>query len=270
MAEPLVDPTPSKLDPPIIKIDSNGDVLLFLQRELKLLVSSKILSIVSPPFAAMLSDRYLEGQRSDGFTIPEIELPADDAIGTFRIISLIHHRQLDTEPTRPTEFLTMALLGQKYMCTAAIQYPLSEFLDEYLSDPKNDFLTRYIRYSDIKDLLDLLCVAYLTSAIRSFRKISATIVFAQAMEVAVFSGPHPEIEAVLTATVLGKLFFLPYLKEISRLSNFIVALERQKNVTHQRIYAELKNAGGDLSESKVKWPMASTYYTNTERCEANT
>lgn len=49
-------------EPKLLRICvAHGDIILLVNGKVRLLVSSVVMSIVSKPFAAMLSDKYMEG-----------------------------------------------------------------------------------------------------------------------------------------------------------------------------------------------------------------
>jgi len=115
-------------DSAVVVIDPKGDVVLGLNCsdvKKKLLVSSKILSMVSPVFAAMFSSRFKEGLHSvtPGSSL-EIPLPEDDAIAFETICNVVHyrHKHIPTEPSLE-ELMNIAIIADKYeLCETLCGY----------------------------------------------------------------------------------------------------------------------------------------------------
>lgn len=118
------------MDPPlplreeIVKIDSDGDVLFIVSCDkvpARLLVSSKVLSLASPVFAAMFSPRFKEGSSLNSGCPSEVPLPEDDPEAMTLLCNCLHFRT-DHIP-RNVEFSllkALALICDKYDVAKAI------------------------------------------------------------------------------------------------------------------------------------------------------
>src|SRR5277367_6787997 len=85
-----------------VKIDPAGDVLLQVgssEPKAYLLVSSKVFSLASPVFAAMLSPQFKEGNSLSSGNGCEITLPEDDPEAMTLLCNCLHFRtdQIPTE-----------------------------------------------------------------------------------------------------------------------------------------------------------------------------
>lgn len=103
-------------------IDPHGDLILQVENE-SLLVSSRILALVSPVFEAMLKPNFKEGvafQMGNGtpLTIP---LPEDDMEALTVFCKVIHHRFHElSQPPDPRCLENLAFILDKYQCTGAM------------------------------------------------------------------------------------------------------------------------------------------------------
>ena len=91
-----------------------------------LLVSSEVLSLTSPVFAALLSPKFLEGNNIRCGVFPAIELHDDDPAAITLICSILHYRY-DSVPTQleAEQLGQIAILCDKYECSKSLQ-PWSE------------------------------------------------------------------------------------------------------------------------------------------------
>ncbi|MCJ1288264.1 hypothetical protein MMC26_007619 [Xylographa opegraphella] len=104
---------------PVVEIDPKGDVVLVLNMshaDKRLLVSSNILSMVSPVFAAMFSSQFKEGLQNVMSGIPSnITLPDDDAIAFEIICNVVHHQHKHVPVDLPLEqVVSIATIADKY------------------------------------------------------------------------------------------------------------------------------------------------------------
>lgn len=124
--------------PPTIEIDRSGDLTLTLSKNLgstaenntrNLLTSSKILSLASPVFAAMLGPRFREGQRTEAGALDPISLPDDDAEAMTALCQILHF-SYDALPARPSLplFKDLAVLCDKYDCVAPLRFVAETWL----------------------------------------------------------------------------------------------------------------------------------------------
>jgi hypothetical protein len=146
----------------MIIIDPEGDF-----DEERLLVSSKVLSLVSPVFAAMFKPQFKEGIRSH-LTSDEpsiIPLPEDDAKIFILFCKVIHHRS-DEIPQQLgiSYFGNLAFICNKYQCTGVI------------TNCSILWLQKLIRAVSPEDLNRLLLVAYILNLPESFSIILREIV----------------------------------------------------------------------------------------------
>jgi hypothetical protein len=109
----------------MVKIDSDGDVLFIVSScdkpTARLLVSSKVLSLASPVFAAMFSPRFKEGSSLNPGCPSEVPLPEDDPEAMTLLCNCLHFRT-DHIP-RNVDFSllkALAILCDKYNVARAI------------------------------------------------------------------------------------------------------------------------------------------------------
>jgi len=144
-----------------IKIDPHGDVIMELGKE-RLLVSAKVLSLVSPVFAAMFKPLFKEGKAHMISETPStITLPEDDAKAFALFCNLVHHRS-DKIPRKPDLACLeqLAFICDKYNCAATISHSVILWLQ------------RHLELALPEDLNKLLFVAYILDLPESFSRIS--------------------------------------------------------------------------------------------------
>lgn len=101
-------------------IDTNGDVILLLEEDTSLLVSSKVLSIASPVFAAMLSPNFREGSSLSSTCLTEIPLPDDPHLAVTVIAYILHFRNDLVYMNSFDQLFDIALMADKYDLALAL------------------------------------------------------------------------------------------------------------------------------------------------------
>jgi hypothetical protein len=125
-----------------LKIDPAGDVLFIVGSsppKARLLISSKILSLASPVFAAMFSLNFKEGSNLSSDSPSEVLLPDDDPEAMTVLCNCLHFRS-DKIP-RNVEFLllrSLAVLCDKYDCATAISAWCTLWLQRWETDKCED------------------------------------------------------------------------------------------------------------------------------------
>ncbi|KAI9815513.1 MAG: hypothetical protein M1827_002647 [Pycnora praestabilis] len=227
------DPANSQNSVTTHSIDPNADVILVLPQASSIfeyLVSSKVLTLVSPIFAALFGPDFQEGQTSPDekgrrrYTIQE-----DDPTALELFCNLIHYRQ-SAIPTKPELQLLydLAVLSDKYDCVRSVG-PWAEGWIGQLKDA----------ITDSKGLERLLFVAYTFESDNLFRSISSKM-----MRTASCSEIFSEQETESTS-------FTSILRSSLRRENFKVLLSVQREI-----------------ENHIMSPLNSSvsYRTNTEIC----
>ena len=178
----------------MINVDPNGDIILEVScpdGKKRLLVSSKVLTLASPVFAAMFSSGFkesLSNQATSGK--PPIPLPDDNAEAFTILCNAIHYRTDEVPRTVALACLeNLAIICDKYNCTSALT-------------PWNAmWLQAGIESHDAKDLNKLLFAAYVLDVPDAFSRISWEILLAQV-------GPFVDLPGVtdhglVTGNMLG-------------------------------------------------------------------
>ena len=155
----------------MINIDPSGNVILevlYPDGQKRLLVSSKVLTLVSPVFAAILKSSFREGLSHYPTSAVSIPLPDDDAEAFIVLCNTIHFRTNDV-PEKLTLMclVNLAIICDKYNCTSALA-PWSAM-----------WLQAKIDSLDAKDLHKLLFAAYILDNPDVFSRISWEILFIQ-------------------------------------------------------------------------------------------
>ncbi|MCJ1473757.1 hypothetical protein MMC13_002408 [Lambiella insularis] len=105
----------------VLEVDPRGDVILVLDGA-ELLVSSKVLSLVSPVFEKLLGPNFVEGKQVSPISPGRIFLPEDNAFAMTTLCQVIHHCLPETEDVVEIELLEqVALLTDKYDCLSAMK-----------------------------------------------------------------------------------------------------------------------------------------------------
>ena len=95
-----------------------------------LLVSSKVLSLTSPVFAALLGPKFLEGNDIRRGVCPVVELHDDDPAAITLICNILHYRY-DSVPTHleAEQLGQIAILCDKYDCSKPLQLWCEKWLN---------------------------------------------------------------------------------------------------------------------------------------------
>lgn len=106
------------------ELDYNGNVILIVEGEFpstaEFLVSSKVLELASPVFAALFSQNFSEGGRIIEDNRPEITLRDDDPAAMRQILRILHFK--DPEDEMDAKMLAaLAIHCDKYTCTRALR-----------------------------------------------------------------------------------------------------------------------------------------------------
>lgn len=103
--------------------DPNGDVILVVGPEgvvKQLRVATKVLNLASPVFAVMFGPQWAEGQALSSTNPPNVRLQDDDPDAMQCMLSVLHYRRVLTKKLPLPVFKKMALLCEKYDCSAAL------------------------------------------------------------------------------------------------------------------------------------------------------
>jgi hypothetical protein len=117
----------------LVRLDDQGDLVVVVRdadrvKSRKFLASSKVLSIASPVFAAMLGPNFQEGDqlkktREKGATAtrPTIHLEEDDVNAMYFILSHIHFKtDRIGDISTASEIIDIAVQSDKYDCNVAL------------------------------------------------------------------------------------------------------------------------------------------------------
>lgn len=137
-----------------VVIDPHGDLVLQVENE-SLLVSSKVLALVSPVFEAMLKPSFKEGiafQMGKGEPLP-IPLPEDDMEALTIFCKVAHHKFREiTQPPDPSRLEKLAYILDKYQCTAAMAAHGALWLQRETEGISPDDLGRLLLFAYVLDL----------------------------------------------------------------------------------------------------------------------
>lgn len=117
-----------------------GDVILHVgkapQTERKLLVSSVLLSHVSPVFAAMFDGHFAEGQAMTSESPRAVLPPEDDADAMAAVCKIAHSCTANVATdTTPTRFADIALICHKYDCVEVVRACSLLSITKVMQDP---------------------------------------------------------------------------------------------------------------------------------------
>lgn len=120
-----------------IEIDLNGDLILLVGEEsgqIRMRVSSSVLSATSPMFQNMLSGRFKEGNSLDSEDPEEIPLPEDYAV-TVEVFCNIAHQNGSKVPSQlsPHELLLFAEFVDKHQCQSSFDFHLRAWIEAALA-----------------------------------------------------------------------------------------------------------------------------------------
>ena len=129
-AQTVAAPSPALMGDP----DPDGDIKLLLgPSQTPIRVSSKILSLTSPVFRAMLDPRFLSRPPSYQ-DLPEIALPEDDPAAMSWMCSAVHFHDLGDKASLST-LKRVAIVCDKYDVSAALRPWSSMWLRRSIPDP---------------------------------------------------------------------------------------------------------------------------------------
>lgn len=127
----------------------------------ELIVSSKILSVSSPVFKAMLSDKFKEGREFASTKQPSqpytLTLHDDDIEAAILLCKILHFNLKLAETPTPECLEKLAFLCDKYQCTEAMRYYGIVWVRDWLlahdsKTPQIDNLCRLLVFSYVIDL----------------------------------------------------------------------------------------------------------------------
>lgn len=108
----------------IEKLDYVGNVVLIVEGEspntARFLVSSKVLGLASPVFAALFSQNFSEGGRIIEGNCPEITLREDDPAAMRKILRILHYKDPGDEVDAKM-LAALAIHCDKYTCIGALR-----------------------------------------------------------------------------------------------------------------------------------------------------
>jgi hypothetical protein len=156
-------------------IDPDGDVWLELAKgdsKVRLRVSSNVLRLVSPVFAAMFKFAFKEGigLAQHSLAVPVIPLPEDDP-DIFTLLCKVVHYQINGVPhsLSPACLEKLAIVYDKYGCVSALQHSSIVWLSRIGSD----------MWRSPNENLKLLHAAYTLDVPEAFARVSGAIIAGQ-------------------------------------------------------------------------------------------
>ena len=160
--------TPESATAQTTDIDPAGDVILDVGIEAcgdkaHLRVSSKVLSLASPVFAAMFGPKWFDGVNKVSASEPQhISLPEDDSSPMKWICQILHyHKDISTEKD------ILFLVGVAELCDKYdLESPIKTWARLCLENAK--VTTRSLHLHDMKEV-DLMGVMYISSVFRNSR-----------------------------------------------------------------------------------------------------
>ncbi|MCJ1426102.1 hypothetical protein MMC29_004004 [Sticta canariensis] len=143
-------PQTSKNEPrPLMEdADPNGDVILLVGTEdpQSIRASSKILSLASPVFAAMLGPNFLEGSKLSTVQPYQLHLPEDDADAIVWLCLVLHYRREIDDRISFSLLEKLAFVCDKYDCARALSSWSKEWLLRFPPGQPNSEKVLYISY----------------------------------------------------------------------------------------------------------------------------
>ena len=168
--------TPDSTTPQIADVDPAGDVILTVGSEqcgdqVRLRVSSKILSLASPVFAAMVSPRWSDSAYKASFSDPQhILLPEDTSSPMQWICQILHFRE-DISTNKDIPFLvSVAMLCNKY----DLKSPIKIWVELCVHSPK----ITAIHARKEADLMGLVYISSVFHNSETFWSSSAMLLYA--------------------------------------------------------------------------------------------
>ena len=155
---------------PLIEIDPKGDVYLKLCTT-TLRVSSKVLCLASDVFSVMFeSENFVEGETLSKKGTCHVPLPGDKSSAMQIACLILHHRTaLITEDVTVNSLKDIAVIGDKYACTAALSPWVQVEMTRLLKKP----------FHYAQDNFDLLYIAHTLDLAADFTEITKRIVFSE-------------------------------------------------------------------------------------------
>ncbi|OCL05089.1 hypothetical protein AOQ84DRAFT_345261, partial [Glonium stellatum] len=140
-------------------MDKNGDVLFELGKDgntkSRLLVSSKVLSLASPVFAAMFTHGFREGENLSASSPRLIPLLGDDPAALTLLCKILHFRTADIPMTLDvTALANLAILCDKYDCAGCVKPWSMLWLPEWVPHADEDGFERLLFITYVLDLPD--------------------------------------------------------------------------------------------------------------------
>ncbi len=220
----------------MVVIDPNGDVIFVLgtDKNIKLLVSSKVLSIASKPFAAMFSPRFTESKGLSAAAPKEIPLPEDDAKAMTVLCKAIHHKLEDgDEPGTTLELLEVVVLADKYDCTKLHSLKL---------------WTKDLPSSLPKDAFALLVMSYLSNDSKGFEAASLSLIRSQEADERFWRKWEEEIGANHVPRAIWCKFTTSFDLEQSLTScNIALLEERRYQIANDIIFEPLRALSSQIT-----------------------
>ena len=148
-----------------IELDPYGDVV-FVLKQVELRMSSKVLSLASPVFKALLKPNFSEGQALRDGKTARIEFPDDDVEAMTTLCQIIHFQPGNTVNVKDELLINLAMLTDKYDCVGVTRCFGESALSSRLSSQEEHI-------SDGR----LLFPAYILDDAVSFQIITKRIVY---------------------------------------------------------------------------------------------
>ena len=152
------------------EVDPDGDLYLEIE-DLKLLVSSKVLSLASPVFSTMFKSRFKESLANhQGPEKPTVTLREDDAT-TMELICWVLHHRADKVPEMLGEGMLVEVAEHcdKYDCAAA----LKGWVTTWIWGPYHDLDV------DNQECSHVLFAAYVFDKAEAFSFMSLSVIMQQ-------------------------------------------------------------------------------------------
>ncbi|RDI88453.1 hypothetical protein Vi05172_g945 [Venturia inaequalis] len=226
--------------PTSITVDEDGDLVLLVgpvDAQARILVSSKVLTVASKVFKAMLSRSFNEGrQLAENSAVDqryELPLPDDDATAMSILCKIFHMRHEDVPrpgKIQDSVLYNVAVLSEKYDCVAAIKPVSAAWLFARCESTAHNDGT-------------LLLVAMLLDEPEAFKKVSKHIVMSFGLSFTEVAGMEE-----LKDRVAGRISH----KVIELLEQ---AREQSHMLMSQIITREIENMSNDLDflEDEEGW-----------------
>lgn len=231
-----------------IVIDADGDMLLQFYQEpstkdtsneneekksetLELMVSSKVFSVASPVFKAMLNGSYKEGidlaENKSSSQLYRLTLPDDDIDATTILARILHFNLTDiSKKPSPSCLEKLAVLCDKYQCANAVKFCGGLWIRDWL-------LTYDWINPTIDDLCRILVFAYIADLPKEFVDIACKLFlchkgpFLSPHTQVVILMDHPIVHKGLTRKVNLRIFTFEYLNNWPTFSRSLGRIKAQ-------------------------------------------